>query len=201
MNIYAAVTDRILKLLDSGTVPWRKTWTTGLPKSLATGREYRGANILLLGLAGFSSRYWVTYRQAQRLGGHIRKGERATPIYYWHWRSQEDLERPAAKAGPKDFAPCVPFASAVFNLDQVEGIDRPDDDLLLREHDRLQLAENIVEVMPDKPEISHTRSSEPCYLPDLDRVTMPHLGQFTSADDYFQTLFHELFMRRDTPDA
>jgi antirestriction protein ArdC len=69
-------------------VPWRKTWVTGLPKSLTTGKEYRGINILMLSLSGFTSRYWLTYRQALRLGGHVRKGEKATPVIYWHWRAR-----------------------------------------------------------------------------------------------------------------
>ena len=74
MNIYEAVTERILKKMEQGVIPWRKTWATGLPKSLTTGKEYRGMNIVLLGLAGFDSRYWVTFRETQRLGGYVRKG-------------------------------------------------------------------------------------------------------------------------------
>jgi antirestriction protein ArdC len=87
MNIYQTITDRILKQLESGVVPWRKTWTTGLPKSLTTAKEYRGINIVILGMAEYTSRYWVTYRQAQHLGGQVRKGERSTPVIYWKWRT------------------------------------------------------------------------------------------------------------------
>ncbi len=83
MTLYEIVTRRILNQLASGVVPWRKTWTNGLPRSLTTGRDYRGINILVLGSTAFASRYWVTYREAQRLGGHVRKGERATPVVYW----------------------------------------------------------------------------------------------------------------------
>jgi len=68
MNIYQTVTERILEQLAAGQIPWRKTWTTGLPKSLTTGREYRGINILMLSAAEYTSRYWITYRQALRLG-------------------------------------------------------------------------------------------------------------------------------------
>src|SRR5277367_4588297 len=64
VNIYEHVTHRILSQLEAGQIPWRKTWASGLPKSLTTGKEYRGINILLLGTSGFASRYWVTYRQA-----------------------------------------------------------------------------------------------------------------------------------------
>ena len=129
MSIYQTVTDRILKQLEHGVIPCRKTWTTGLPKSLTTHRDYRGVNILVLAAAEFTSRYWVTYREAQRLGGYVRRGERATPVVYWKWRTPEELARIALKTGSEEPAPCVPFVAAVFNLDQVEGIARPADDV------------------------------------------------------------------------
>ena len=40
MTIYETVTNRILNQMSAGQVPWRKTWKTGLPKSLGTGKEY-----------------------------------------------------------------------------------------------------------------------------------------------------------------
>ena len=75
-EIYEAVTKRVLGQLAAGVVPWHKTWETGLPKSLITGKEYRGINILVLGMAPFKSRYWTTFREVTRLGGHVRKSER-----------------------------------------------------------------------------------------------------------------------------
>src|SRR5262245_53543747 len=113
MDIYTAVTNRVLKQLEEGVVPWRKTWVTGVPKSLTTGREYRGINILLLGMSAYHSRYWLTYRDAKRLGGHVRRGQKATPVYYWHWRTEQELQKLRAKtANP---APCSCFISFVFN--------------------------------------------------------------------------------------
>ena len=191
-SIYETVTNRILAQLEQGRIPWRKTWACGLPKSLTTGREYRGVNILLLGSAAYSSRYWVTYREALRLGGHVRKGEKATPVVYWKWRTEEDLQKLRAKTGKESFAPCVPFVSAVFNLDQVEKVTRPDDDVGQQPHRRLEIAESLFEVMPDKPEIKHATTDQPCYQPGLDRVLMPHLSQFESADSYYAVFYHEL---------
>jgi antirestriction protein ArdC len=192
MDIYQQVTDRILKQLEQGVVPWRKTWGNGLPKSLTTGREYRGINILLLASAGYSSRYWVTYREAQRLGGQVRKGEKATPVYFWHWRTQEELAKLAKKTGKKNLAPCTCFLSFAFNLEQVEGISRPDDDLANHQHDPVARADSLIEVMPDKPEIVHQAQAQPAYNRRNDRVTLPHLGGFESAAEYYTTLFHEL---------
>ncbi len=48
-------------------------------KSLTTGKEYRGINSVLLGLREYSSRYWATFKQTQKLGGNVRRGEKARP--------------------------------------------------------------------------------------------------------------------------
>jgi antirestriction protein ArdC len=192
MSIYETVTARILAQLDAGVIPWRKTWTSGLPKSLTTGKEYRGVNILILATSPFSSRYWVTYREAQRLGGHVRRGERSSPVVFWKWRTPEDLARLREKTGREDPAPCVPFTAAVFNIDQVEGVDRPEDDVPNRPNDRFEVAEQMLDFMPDLPEIVHVATWDPSYSPRLDRVTLPHLSQFESGAEYYATMFHEL---------
>ena len=192
MTIYEEVTKRILQQLDAGKIPWRKTWCSGLPKSLATGKEYRGINILVLGSTDYTSRYWVTYRQAFRLGGHVRKGERATPVVFWKWRTPEEMKQLAAKTGNENPAPCVPFVSAVFNLEQVEGVTAPPDEIEHRPNHRLEVAELMLQVLPDKPEIIHRITSQPAYAPAVDRITLPHLSQFENADEYSATLFHEL---------
>ena len=192
MNIYETITNRILSQLEHGQIPWRKTWTTGLPKSLTTGKEYRGVNILVLGTAEHISRYWVSYREALRLGGHVRKGERATPVVYWKWRTPAELAKIQEKTGRDSLAPCVPFVNAVFNLEQIEGVERPVDDVPNHSHARLEIADQMLAVTPDKPEIIHTVTKDPAYSPRLDRITLPHLSQFESADEYYSTLFHEL---------
>ena len=87
--------------------------------------------------------YWLTFREAQRQGGQVRKGERATPVIYWKWRTPEELAQWAEQTGKEDIAPCTPFVSAVFNFDQVEGVARPADDLPPRPADRLTVAEQI----------------------------------------------------------
>lgn len=199
MTIYETVTTRILNQLAAGQVPWHKTWKTGLPKSLTTGREYRGVNILVLGSAEYTSRYWLTYREALRQGGHVRKGERATPVIYWKWRTPEELAKRVEQTGKANVAPCTPFVSAVFNLEQVEGVPAPNDDLLPRPEDRLAVADQMLEVMPDKPEIVHTLTAQPAYSPRLDRITLPHLSQFESAEEYFSTLYHELVHSTGAP--
>lgn len=192
MNIYQETTERILKQLEAGVIPWRKTWTSGIPKSLNSGKEYRGINLLLLSLNDYRSRYWLTYRQAIKLGGFVRKGEKSSPVVYWKWRTEEELRALAAKTGKDVLAPCHPFVSHVFNLDQIEGILRPDDDVQQKPENRLQMADMVFGTMPDKPEIVHGTAAQPAYYPATDAVTLPGLTQFESTDHYYAVLFHEL---------
>lgn len=191
MDLDQLITDRILNQLEADVVPWRKTWVTGTPKSRTTGRAYRGINLLLLGTSAYTSRYWVTFREALRLDGHVRKGEKASPVVYWKWRTPEEIQRLEAKTG-KEIAPCYPFLAWVFNLDQVDGVTRPEDDVPQRRNQCLEAADRILAEMPAKPEIDHAVVSEPVYNPRTDRVRLPHLSQFENAEEYYATLFHEL---------
>src|SRR4051794_36453854 len=76
-DVYALVTDRITAALEGGTVPWHKPWAAvGMPRNLASGRPYRGMNVLLLSLGQpYQSPWWLTFKQAQELGGRVQKGE------------------------------------------------------------------------------------------------------------------------------
>ena len=91
MDVYAIVTEKIINLLESGVVPWRRPWTsTGLPRNLVSRKPYRGINHFLLSASKFVSPYWLTMRQANQLGGCVRKGEENTIVVFW---KVEDLEQ------------------------------------------------------------------------------------------------------------
>ena len=81
---YQVITDRIIKLLEEGTVPWHKPWcgSEERPKSLVSGKKYRGINAFVLSTPEFSSPYWLTFKQAKERGGHIKKGEKGYPCVY-----------------------------------------------------------------------------------------------------------------------
>jgi antirestriction protein ArdC len=84
MDIYAIVIDKIINLLEQGVVPWRRPWTsTGLPRNLVSKKPYRGVNFFLLSGSKYVSPFWLTMRQANELGGHIRKGEESTAVVFW----------------------------------------------------------------------------------------------------------------------
>ena len=81
LDLYQAVTDRILEMLDKGTVPWRhpiRNADGGRPKNFESGRPYRGVNVFLLAITawmkGYGSSSWLTFRQAEEKGGPRQKG-------------------------------------------------------------------------------------------------------------------------------
>ena len=89
---YQVITDRILALLEQGTVPWRQPWdsVTGMPRNLFSQRAYRGINVWLLTTMGYASPFWATFHQVKAAGGNIRKGAHGVPVVFWKLYDGED---------------------------------------------------------------------------------------------------------------
>jgi len=84
MDVYNIITERIIEKLEAGTIPWHKPWRSiGAPRNLVSKKLYRGVNVWLLTVQGYTSPYWATMRQINEHGGHVRKGEKATPVVFW----------------------------------------------------------------------------------------------------------------------
>jgi antirestriction protein ArdC len=197
MDIYAIVTDKIINLLEQGVVPWRRPWTSaGLPRNLASKKPYRGINHFLLSASKYVSPFWLTMRQANELGGHIRKGEESTIVVFWKVddtkHSSGDLDN--EETNEKSRRRFLLRYYRVFNLEQCELPQAALDKLPkieTHEHDPIEAAERIVAAMPNPPQIEHA-GSKAFYSSMTDRVTMPPRNLFVSAEEYSATLLHEL---------
>lgn len=184
-TVYQVITDRVMDLLKQGVVPWQKPWSSAeaMPRNLISRKPYRGVNVFLLHALGYESPFWVTFKQAQSLGGNVRKGEKACPVVFWKWLDVES-------DGEQERIPLLRYYS-VFNVAQCDGITAPVIEGTKREHSPIESAEQIVAAMPKKPVIQHG-GSRACYSPSLDRVAMPQAETFATSQDYYCTLFHEL---------
>jgi antirestriction protein ArdC len=58
----------------------------------------------------YTSPYWLTFKQAQKLGGHVRNGEKACPVVFWRWLDAE-------RDGESERVPFLRYYS-VFNVSQ-----------------------------------------------------------------------------------
>lgn len=183
MNVYEIVTDRILACLKNGVIPWRCPWSVDVPRNLASNRDYRGVNVLLLQSAGYSSPCWLTFRQARELGGTVKRGEKGCPVIFWKV-TEKDTERSTTEKG------FILRYYTVFNLAQTEGIEVPNAAPRLT-LDPIVACERIVTDYRNPPAIEHG-GGRACYSPALDRIWVPAREHFHSAADYYSTLFHEI---------
>ena len=185
MNIqsYERITERIVSLLEQGTVPWHKPWKvkTGLPRNLISKKPYRGINVFLLMAMSYESPHWLTFRQAIQLGGNVKKGEKSCPVVFWKRREAEDTESIESRKAP------LLRLYHVFNAAQCEGLKDAPEEIPMP----VTLPAEIVAKMPQPPVVKHGMA-QAFYSPTDDCVGMPERERFDSEAHYFATLFHEL---------
>jgi antirestriction protein ArdC len=195
------VTGELTRLLERGVIPWRAPWnpdlalaaTPGLPLRF-TGQPYRGANVVLLWAAqitrGYTKRTWLSFRQAVQLGGHVRKGEKATPIiFYGQAKAREDAASVAA-AGEAVSERTYRFLKLfhAFNVEQIEELP----------------AHVGVEMAPTARDPSFVEQwlvraganvriggATAFYSPVTDAIHIPPIAAFLSEQHFAATLLHE----------
>lgn len=192
-NIYEIITARIEELLNQGTIPWHQPWKPGAGehRNLISKKPYRGINVFLLGCAGFTSPYWLTFKQAKELGGSIKKGEKGNIVVFWKWLFKEEEQENGEIEEVK--IPMLRYYT-VFNVDQCEGIPAdkiPALDDNTNTLEPIEAAEQLINSMPLCPSISYG-GNRAFYSPSADRVQLPALEQYDVAEEYYSTAFHEL---------
>jgi len=191
LNVYEIITEKIISLLSQGVIPWSKPWKpeAGEHMNLVSGKPYRGINVFLLGCAGYDSPFWLSFKQAKKLGGSVKKGEQGSIVVFWKWIIKEEIEDNGEKKYKK--IPLLRYYT-VFNLEQCEGIDAPAPVLEpVEKKNPIKEAQTIVDGMPNRPAIVHGGNAA-AYSPAPDRIKMPELEQFVSSEEYYSTLFHEM---------
>ena len=195
-DLYADVSARIVAELEAGAAPWIKPWSAtpgaNTPCNAVTNRPYSGCNVVLLWMAqaaGYRTPRFLTFKQALELGGHVRKGERGTKVYFVkQLQIQEDAEGDSATR-------LVPMMReyTVFNVDQCENL--PDSvksgkPLRVRNPDRRDdLADEFLRSTGADIREGH---GEAFYVPSRDFISMPAFEAFKGADHFYGTVFHEV---------
>ena len=116
-DIYQEVTESVIKLLEEGTVIWQSSWNDyDLPKNYLTQTYYRGWNVFLLNFHSARNQYpstaYLTFKQANQLGGTIKKGEKGVKIIYWATIELKDEN--AKQMSPRARAGSVHVATMIF---------------------------------------------------------------------------------------
>ena len=209
------IADRIIELLDQGELPpWEKGWRnskSGDPVNALTMKPYRGINRWLTLITqqsmGYDDPRWLTYRQAEGLGGYVRKGEKSTSIIFWKqvsFRQSEDGDEAQNQTHGNNGSPpdesrtrTYPMLRSyrVFNVEQTQDCKvKPLPPAETTGHDPIELAEAIIAGMPDPPEMEFYENANyvPHYQPATDVIRVPRMDRYLNLEDYYNTVFHEL---------
>ena len=181
-EVYNKITSQIQEKLQAGTLPWKKSWSVGLPQNMISRHYYNGVNFLSLCTADFPSPYYLTFLQCKSKEGFINSGEKGTLIVFWKM-----LEPKADESGTLDKQDSTPYIqySYVFNVSQT-SLYKPETE----ERKNLD-CEKVIAGMLNKPVIKNNHS-RCCYYPTSDYISLPKIYDFNSPEEYYSTLFHEL---------
>lgn len=198
-DVYETITNRIVATLEQGVRPWFKPWNAGHAAGRITrplrhnGQPYSGINVLMLWseamAKGYAAPIWVTFKQAQTLGAHVRKGEHGSLVVYADRFTRTETD----EATGEDVERSIPFLKGytVFNVEQIEGLPA---------HYYAQAAP----VLDPVQRIAHAESffaatgavirhggNQAYYSVTHDYVQMPPFESFSDAESYYATLAHE----------
>jgi antirestriction protein ArdC len=199
MDVKQVITDKIISLLERGAKEGQARWSGsakgGLPINGKTGDAYRGVNVLLLWAEaadrGYGSNVWMTYKQAEGLGGQVRKGEKAVMCAYFErvTSKRSSTETTDDETGGNSYFMCKPFW--VFNVQQIDGLPAglSDSGATLGSFEPIAQAEHML--VTSGATIRHGFDGA-FYSSSKDEICLPNRERFTSPENYYATVSHEL---------
>lgn len=197
-DVAAEITSLIIAKLEQGVAPWRRPWNVaggGLRPLRHCGTPYTGINTLFLwalgDAMGFSSRFWMTYRQAEALGAHVRKGERGGLSIFYSSVTKAGTDADTGEATEKN----VRFLRhyTVFNADQIDQLPphfyaSPPETGPVVPSERQAAIDAFFDPIP--VEVRH--GGKRAYFDRaLDYIQLPDQAAFHSMDHYASTRLHE----------
>lgn len=198
-DIYTRVTDQIVAELERGVRPWHKPWNAEhaagrISRPLRhNGTPYQGINVLMLWasaeLAGFHCPFWMTFQQAKQLGGHVKKGEKGSPVVYAStFKRTEETE-----AGDEVEAE-IPFLKeyTVFNACQVVGLPEKFYELAEAPKEELERIAGADAFFAATGADIRYGGNRAYYAIGEDFIRMPPFECFQDAESHAATLGHEL---------
>lgn len=200
-DIYQEVTDKMVKLIEKGVSPWRCNWSKyGAAKNYATGHFYTGINAILMNLTEHPIPFFMSFKQAQKLGGKIKKGAKAEIVCFYKTLYKDEKgnfygrQKAIALAEMGVELETIPMLKHynVFNVQDIEGIEIETPQVQLKQHEKIEACESIINGFSNPPEFICENANEAYYSVKRDKLNMPQMGQFKTAEAYYLTLFHEL---------
>lgn len=187
MDVYSMVTERIIKQLEAGYIPWRKPWVNCRAGSFnrISRNPYSLMNQILLQHDG----EYATFRQWEEIGGRIKKGEKSEIVVFWKMQ-----EKKVDEGEENDKIRQIPILRYynVFHISQVENVlPLPPEEPYPTEP--ISEAEAVLHeyVGREKIKLHIGKSNQAFYRLSDDSITLPGIDQFAVPQEYYSTAFHE----------
>lgn len=192
-----SLVSKMIEKMEDGTGAWVKSWSAphGFPQNFISKKEYRGFNFFYLSNVmeerGYTAPYFLTFKQAQELGGSIKKGSKSISVYFYKMLSikqdMDDIETDKTSVVSKNIPLLREYK--VFNIEDTEGIEYAICDTKHNSNERYINAEDFIQ--STKADIRYG-GSRAFYRSSTDHIQMPKLEYFKDSDNYYATLLHEL---------
>jgi len=186
VDAYAEVTARLLAAMEQGDLPWHKPWSAksgaavGWPMNGTTQRPYSGVNVLTLWMGEWCSPRWYSYKQAQGLGGQVRRGEKGSRILFFRMLEKEDVATGETKE--------IPMARlfSMFNEEQIDWSEGAPEPAEAPEYPEASL------ILEKSGADIRSGGGRAYYNPTEDYIRLPAFEAFESEERYWATALHEL---------
>ncbi len=194
-DVYQRITDKIVEQLEAGVRPWHQPWgANGTPTRPLrhNGVPYRGINTVLLWMEaaenGYSSPFWMTYRQAQELGGQVRMGETSTLVVY-----AGAIEKTEEAENGEEIEQRIPFLKGypVFNCDQIDDLPSQFSPAPIEPRSPMERFAHADAFFAHTGARIRFGGNKAFYSPAEDFIGMPVFEAFESPDAYVSVLAHE----------
>jgi antirestriction protein ArdC len=194
-TLYANVAQRILTEFENGAAPWVKPWSAtaghNVPMNASTGKPYNGVNVILLWMAAhaYKAPLFLTYKQAEGLGGHVRRGQHGVQIC----KVVQGIAKGKTDSDDDRAFTTIKFYT-VFNVEQCEGLPANIGDVepAAPRHNDQRDATIDEFIQATGAAYSENGGDRAFYRPSTDSVHMPLFASFNAASSYYATAFHEL---------
>jgi len=191
ISVYDSVTNKIISQLESGIAPWIKPWKSGqaggADRNIVSKKEYSGVNRLILGMSGYSSPIWGSFKQWQELGGNVRKGEKGTQVVFYSQVTKGEIKPTDLNPDKSTYALLKSYY--VFNLDQIDGLEISKPEPVISTFNPVPALDD--RIIKTGAQISHG-GGRAFYRPGTDSITLPARDLFLSESHYYATVLHEL---------
>ncbi len=198
---FQLLADKLLTLMQEGTLPWRKPWHTTPYCNAISGHRYQGINPLIAQIDvlvnGYSSPLFAGFAQAGEKNWKIKKGSKATWLR-WGGTVCKEVENELGEVSEEFFRSFKWLQ--VFNLDCFDDSESTTKiaDVISRFRgkenpgNRMDEAEQLIAAQNADVTFGGDRA---CYSPTLDTIKMPHFQKFSTPEMYYATFIHELIHR------